>query len=1564
MKYSNPILGPLAAIILFIALYTTPIQSFAQNNTKAFAKAFAFADSVYKAKDYKNALAAYTYAARLNPNEPKVTLKISELQKIVAELDQNNVQAEKMLFNCEKYLKSGQLDLAESELANANKLIGNQKVLLEKAQSIKKLIEQSKALENTFNTALNEGENYLKTNNFELAIKAFENAKNAKPSNPIPAQKIEAAKSKREANRTLYNKEIAQADAFYIKNDYNQALTHYKQAQVLLPDEKHPTQRITDINEIQNYSQTLSKDYELSIKEADEAFTKNDFSLAAKKYKQALDYRPDEEYPKAQLKKMQSIQADNSQRANLYASCIQLADGFYKSNNLKDAFNKYEEASKLQPSEKYPIEKMKELTPKIALLDKNENLYASTLASADESLAKKDLDKAKTLYSSASKMKPEESYPKTQLALVDQKIADKNLAYQELIKGADQELQANNLDTAKVLYTKALIERPNDTYPAKKIAEINKTLASQKSTQQNYESTIAKADIAFESKNYTGAKTLYSQALQLIPQSAYPTEKLTEIASLLKNQQELESQYNLLVTNAQKSFSSKDYTQAKSLFQEALALKPLEKLPKERLNEIDKILNQLKSNEEAYALAIQNGDLEFANGNYEAALLEYNKAFKLKPSDLYAGGKKAETENRIAIAKSAQQSYAQQIKTGEALLMKGNLIGAREAFSKALEYKAGDDFAKSKIAEIDATVASENQKQQLFDRLVAKADSLFIAQNYTPALDAYTAAQKIKPSENHPKARISTLKTLLEAANQKEKEFNAHVKSGNDFYTLNEFNKAKAEFELAIKLKPTDELCLSKLDEIDTILAQIALTEKEYATSLALAERLFAEGKLDEAKQAFQKTASIKPTEKAPNLRISEIDAILLAMAKKDENYKLSIANGTTLLEQNNLEAALAEFNKASLLKPEEALPKQKVTEIKASLEQLAQREKEYNELINNADKHLKENKLTLARDAYSKALALKPVAPYPTKKISTIDSLIAVNQKIDSDYLAAVKTGDQLFEVGKLDEALTSFNTALNLKPAEEYPKSRISVVTKLINDKKQAEEDAFNLAMANGDQLFKDKQLEKARLEYSAALLIKPSFKTAQDKIVEIDRLIALQKKQEKDFKSLMAQADSLNLKGDLESALSNYNKALDIKPLEKLPKDKITEITAILQARKDKEAQFAKFMADGAQLKANGQLTDALAAYKSAQVLKPEHNEVKVQITQIETELARIAKVDADFQAAKTKAEAFEKVKQLNDALTWYKNALVIKPSETEISNRINNIQTAIAKAEELESSYKAKIASADSSFAKSDYQQATLVYTSALELKPTEVYPAEKIKEINKILANKQLIERKYAQNMATADSCFKVRLYNQSLSHYLTASKLKPLEEAPKTRIQELNQLLTLPKEVEGITYEKAILAGNQALLNKEMDKAFDNFLIAKHLEPHQTEPASKLLSIIDQVSADTVLKVTNKPLLIKSGTNATINFSMHSGLSKSKNYLIIKLKEPAKDDAKIVVNFGKIKSVTGGLVIRVLGNEKITTYIGYLSGQNAWKENANNFLTLLAERGDINIEEIYISTIN
>ena len=131
MKYSNPILGPLAAIILFIALYTTPIQSYAQNNTKAFAKAFAFADSVYKAKDYKNALAAYTYAARLNPNEPKVALKISELQKIVAELDQNNVQAEKMLFNSEKYLKSGQLDLAEAELANANKLIGNQKVLLE-----------------------------------------------------------------------------------------------------------------------------------------------------------------------------------------------------------------------------------------------------------------------------------------------------------------------------------------------------------------------------------------------------------------------------------------------------------------------------------------------------------------------------------------------------------------------------------------------------------------------------------------------------------------------------------------------------------------------------------------------------------------------------------------------------------------------------------------------------------------------------------------------------------------------------------------------------------------------------------------------------------------------------------------------------------------------------------------------------------------------------------------------------------------------------------------------------------------------------------------------------------------------------------------------------------------------------------------------------------------------------------------------------------------------------------------------------------------------------------------
>lgn len=1564
MKYSKSILGPLVAIPLFIVLYTSPIQSFGQNNTKAFAKAFAFADSVYKAKDYKNALAAYTYAARLNPNEPKVKLKISELQKIVAELDQNNVQAEKRLFAAEKYLRNGQLELAQSELNDATKLIENHNILLDKAQSVQKQIDEAKWLENTYNTALNEGDNYLKSNNFDLAIKSFENAQNAKPGNPLPAQRIEAAKTKRESNRAAYLKAIAEADAFYNKNDYNQALTYYNQALLLLPDEKHPKQRISDIGEIQNYSQTLSKDYEQSVKEADEAFNKNDLSLAVKKYKQALDYRPDEEHPKNQLKKIESIQADNSQRANLYASCIQLADGFYKSNNLKDAYNKYDEASKLMPAEKYPQEKMKELSPKLALLEKSENIYTSALAMADQSLANGDLDKAKASYAAASKMKPEETYPKAQLNLVEQKIADKNLAYQNLIKQADQEMVAGNLESAKGLFSQAAKDRPSDSYPTKKIAEIDKALANQKSTQQNYNNAITKADQALASNNLISAKALYNQALVLIPQSAYPTEKLTEIENLINNQQELNSKYNLLISNAHKSFTGKEYTQAKSFYQEALALKPGEKLPKDRIIEIDQLLNRIKSDEEAFALAVQNGDLEFAKGNLDAALLEFNKAVKLKPSDANAIGKKAETEKQLAIAKSNQQSYSQQLKLGEALLIQGNLKGAREAYSKALEFKADDALAKSKLVEIDGLIASENLKQQNYEQLLSKADSAFTTLNYTLALEAYTAAQKIKPSETHPKARISTIKTLLEAANQKEKQYNAHVTSGSEFFALKEYNKSKAEYDLALKLKPTDELCISKINEIDLILAQIAVTEKEYASSLALAEKSFAEGKLVEAKQAYQKAASLKPTEKAPALRISEIDAILLAMAKKEENFNLAMANGASLLEQNKLDAALAEFTKASLLKPEEVLPKQKVTEVKASLEQIAQREKEYNELISSADKHLKEKQLTQARDSYSKAIALKPGATYPSKKISTIDSLIAVNQKIDTDYLEAVKTGDQYFESGKLEEALASYHSAQSLKPVEEYPKSKISVVTKLINDKKQAEEDAFNLAMANGDQLFKDKQLEKARLEFNAALLIKPGVKTAQDKIVEIDRLLALQKKQEQDFKSFMAKADSLNLKGELESALSNYNKALEIKPLEKLPKDKVAELNAIIQARKDKETQFAKFMADGAQLQTKNQLNDALTAYKNALALKPEHNEVKVQISQIETELARIAKVDADFQAAKTKAEAFEKVNQLNEALTWYKNALVIKPSETEISNRINIIQTAIAKAEELEALYKTKIATADSSFAKSDYQQATLLYANALELKPTEVYPAERIKEINKILANKQLIERKYAQNMATADSCFKVRLYNQSLSYYLTASKLKPQEETPKTKIQELNQLLTLPKEVEGITYEKAILAGNQALQNKEMDKAFDNFLIAKHLEPHQTEPAIKLQTIIDLVSADTVIKVTNKSVLIKAGTNATLNFNMHSGLSKSKNYLIIKLKEPAKDDAKIVVNFGKIKSVTGGLVIRVLGNEKITTYVGYLSGQNAWKENANNFLTLLAERGDINIEEIYISTIN
>ena len=186
--------------------------------------------------------------------------------------------------------------------------------------------------------------------------------------------------------------------------------------------------------------------------------------------------------------------------------------------------------------------------------------------------------------------------------------------------------------------------KPAETYPALKIAEIDKILAdiaAAKTLDENYKSAISKADQLLTAKTYDLAKAEYTKASELKPAEQYPKTKISEIdASLaaIAKQKALDEEYTATIVSADKLLADKSYEQAKTEYLKAGALKATEQYPKTKLAEIEKALTdiaRLKAIDDQYAAAIAGADKLMQAKTYDQAKTAYLDAGKIKPSEQY-----------------------------------------------------------------------------------------------------------------------------------------------------------------------------------------------------------------------------------------------------------------------------------------------------------------------------------------------------------------------------------------------------------------------------------------------------------------------------------------------------------------------------------------------------------------------------------------------------------------------------------------------------------------------------------------------------------------------------------------------------------------------------------------------------------------------------------------------------------------------------------------------------------------------------------------------------------------
>lgn len=818
--------------------------------------------------------------------------------------------------------------------------------------------------------------------------------------------------------------------------------------------------------------------------------------------------------------------------------------------------------------------------------------------------------------------------------------------YEAAIKKGDQLAAQKNYQEALAAYKEAQEIYPTETYPGKRISEINNQMSKQQNSGEVYKKLIEEADALASQQKYAEALQKYKGAASLNPQEAYAGQKVAEIEKAMAQEQAArqaaqskEDRYNQAMAKASVAYTRKDYPAAKQYYQESLTIKPAESLPQTRMQEIETILAKKAADdasraaensrkaafENDYKALISQADGQYKAKQYDEARQNYAKALTMKPSDPYPAQRVKAIENAAAAEQTARQksiddAYEAAMAAANNAIAQNQFPLAQEQLQKALALKPGDVSANNRFAEVNGMAedyTKRKSQEEQYKKIITAADGYLQQKDLVKARESYTQALALKPGDQYAQNKIAAIDYSF-AADQ------------------------------AAKIKTTEERYKAAVNAANTAITQTSYTQ---------------------AKEYLNKALVIKPGDVYATGKSAEVDKLIEEQRKQKEHeqlltsqYQAAIASADQSFNARDYAAAKTSYNKALQLKPGDAYANQKITSIEniltaESVQKQRQRDDAFKSAMDRGTAAQIAKNYQVAKTAFQEALAIKPADPSAKAKIAETDLLIrqaeeklAAEQSRKLKYDNNIKMADQYLAQKDYVNAKAGYEQALNIQPGEDYPRQKLDEISKAIAEKEklladqQARENAYQMALASGDKFFRAKEYLQAREDYNRALLLKPEEAFPKTKVAEIDKLIAARQKEQEAIKArtdaytaAIASGNSFYAKKDYLAAKTSYTEALKQIPGDPLATDQIRKIDNLLaEAEKQKQADAARKASYESLIKSAdnafeaGKYLTAKEDYKSALAVEPSSVYAKQRIARIDEINRALSQVTAKSSA----------------------------------------------------------------------------------------------------------------------------------------------------------------------------------------------------------------------------------------------------------------------------------------------------------------------------------------------
>ncbi len=962
-----------------------------------------------------------------------------------------------------------------------------------------------------------------------------------------------------------------------------------------------------------------------------------------------------------------------------------------------------------------------------------------------------------------------------------------------------------------------------------KEAEKNASAANDK----KYNDLVKAADNAVASKDYAGAIAKYEEAKKIKDDGSL-TPKIDNAKKLQADaaaNAKIDQEYQAKMNEAKTAFNQKDYAFAKTKYQEAQAIKPNEAEPKNKIAEIEKLIQDQIAQEQKYNEAIAKGDKAMLDENFDEAISQFNEALSVKPAD-------PDATKRLADAKAAKQKK-------------------------------------------EADAAADQKKKDDFDKLVQEGDSSFGSEDYTSAKSKYEEALKLFPDDQPVKDKLDKTNQKIsenEAAAQAEKEkkdkYDALITEADGLFSSDKLEDAKTKYEEALTLfdetHPKDRIAEIEKKLKDQADAAAAEKEKKdkYDALITEADDLFSSDKLEDAKTKYEEALTLFD-ETHPKDRIAEIekkikdeaDAAAAEKEKKDK-YDALITEADDLFSSDKLEDAKTKYEEALTLF-DETHPKDRIAEIEKKQKDeadaaAAEKEKKdkFDALITEADGLFSSDKLEDAKTKYEEALTLfdethpKDRIAEIEKKLKDQEAAAQADKEKQDKFDKLIEDGDNLLTENNWDEAEKKYNEAKAIFPDKDIVETKLNKLEELRTEYEKEQE--FQGLVKEAEQLFAQESWEDAKAKYEEARKIHPDNADVSAKIDEINAKLADQmaaNEKEEKFKKLIEEADGMFDSESYEDAKSKYQEALAIKEdahatarLDEIDK-KLSELAGKEQAKKE----YEKYIKVADEKFKAGEFEEAKGIYERAKNFAEEGNTyIDEQLGKIETELANQQQKEDEYKALITSADQAFDSDDLSKAKTDYEAALALFDRDHP-KNRLEEIKTkeanaadaaATAQAEkEKKEKYDALITEADSEFSADNLSIAKSKYEEALGLFPGEAHPTSRIAEIETKLADQNKRQR-YDELITKADAAFDEKKYEVAKQNYIQAQGILPGETYPQTQLDAIDKAMSdaAGKEQAEKEFKKLMKVAESEYANGNLEDAIGYYKRAKQYKPEDSKP--------------------------------------------------------------------------------------------------------------------------------